>query len=239
MIKVPKVCIDPGHGRSDPGAVGNGLKESNLNLAIALHLKPLLIFNGIEVVMTREKDIAMELWSRVVIANNSKCDLFVSVHNNAGGGTGSEVLIIGVGGNAEIAAKKVLPYLVKAGAWANRGVRVQSVYVLKNTDAPAILTESGFVDSVSDADKLKDPAFLHSLAVAHAKGICDYFGITYKEKTPEPVIAPPVPPQITSNPDPDVNLVVWVRTSKIALAKTQINALGYTCEQFPLELRKD
>ena len=187
---MPKVCLDPGHGGSDPGAVGNGLLEKVLTLAICLMLKAMLEYNGIHVFLTRDGDyspghlggnINGELKARVAIAEKNKVDLFVSVHINAGGGTGQEILVSGMGGRAETAARKVLPYLVGVGGWQNRGVKAQNVLVLRETSMPAILTESGFIDSASDSAKLKYPLFIHGLAVAHAKGICAYFGITYQD----------------------------------------------------------
>lgn len=187
-----KVCVDPGHGGYDPGAIGNGLKEKDLTLDICFRLKPLLEFNGISVILTREGDHAVgylendlngELRARVERAELAKADLFVSVHINAGGGTGVEVLIIGLGGKAEIAAKKVLPFLVQTGGWTNRGIKTQNIMVLRETSMPAILTENGFIDKTVDAEKLREPNFRQALAVAHAKGICDYFGIQYKEST--------------------------------------------------------
>lgn len=189
---MPKVCIDPGHGGYDPGACGNGLKESNITLEIALQLRSLLIPNGIEVILTRDGnyspgnlkgDVNRELRARVDIAEKAKVDIFVSIHINAfnGSASGEEVLIAGLGGKAETAANKVLNQINKVTGWGNRGIKVQNVYVLKWTSMPAILTENGFIDSVSDSVKLKDPDFIHSLAVAHAKGICDYFGVTYAD----------------------------------------------------------
>lgn len=194
-----KICLDPGHGGYDPGAVGNGLKEKNITLDICLKLKPLLEYNGISVILTRDGDYSPghlennlngELKARVKIAEEFKADLFVAVHINAGGGTGVEILIQGAGGKAEIAAGKVLPYLVQAGNWANRKVKTQNVLVLRETSMPAILTESGFIDNVMDAAKLNDPNSRNLLAVAHAKGICNYFGVLYKEPTPVPTPAP-------------------------------------------------
>ncbi|SHI77924.1 N-acetylmuramoyl-L-alanine amidase [Desulfosporosinus lacus] len=185
-----KVCIDPGHGGYDPGGIGNGLKEKDLTLDVCLKLKPLLEFNGISVILTRDGDYAPghyendqkgDLGARVNSAELGKADLFVGVHINAGGGTGVEVLVISTGGRAEIAANKVLPYLVQVGGWANRGVKTQNVMVLRETSMPAILTENGFIDTATDAAKLKEPNFRQALAIAHAKGICDYFGIIYKE----------------------------------------------------------
>ena len=176
-----KVCLDPGHGGYDPGACGNGLRESDITLAIALQLRPLLIANGIEVFLTRDGDYApgnlenqlnKELNYRSTISNNSGAGLFVSIHINSGGGTGEEVLISGTGGNGEVAAGKLLYYLQQVDGWSNRGVKVQNVSVLGiKTDAPACLTENGFIDSANDSAKLKDPAFISTLAVAHAKGI--------------------------------------------------------------------
>lgn len=189
-----KVCLDPGHGGYDPGAVGNGLLEKVLTLAICLELKPLLEYNGISAILTRDGDYSPghlegnlngELQARVDIAEKNKVDLFLAIHVNAGGGTGEEVLVVGTGGRAEVAANKVLPFLVSAGSWANRGVKTQNVLVLRETSMPAILTENGFIDHPMDATKLKDPNFRHALAVAHAKGICDYFGIQYKDSKPE------------------------------------------------------
>lgn len=185
-----KVCIDPGHGGYDPGAIGNGLKEKDITLDICLRLKPLLEFIGMRVILTRDGDYAPghlegnlngELQARVNIAEQNNVDLYVSVHVNSGGGTGEEILISGTGGRAETVANKVLPCLVQAGGWANRGIKTQNVMVIRETSMPAILTENGFMDTDADASKLRDPNFRQALAVAHAKGICDYFGCTYNK----------------------------------------------------------
>jgi N-acetylmuramoyl-L-alanine amidase len=186
---IMKICLDPGHGGYDPGAVGHGLREKDITLAICLELKSILEFNGISVILTRDGDyspghlegnLSGELRARVAIAEKNKVDLFVAIHINAGGGTGEEILIVGKGGRAEIAANKVLPFLISAGGWGNRGVKTQNVLVLRETSMPAILTENGFIDNAGDATKLKDPNFRKALAVAHAKGFCDYFGIQFK-----------------------------------------------------------
>jgi len=216
-----KVCIDPGHGGYDSGAIGNGLKEKDLTLDVCLKLKPLLEFNGISVILTRdgdyapghfENDLKNELSTRVKSAESAKVDLFVSVHINAGGGTGVEVLIIGSGGRAETAANKVLRYLVDAGGWTNRGVKTQNVMVLRETSMPAILTENGFIDKTTDAAKLKDSNFRQTLAVAHAKGICDYFGTQYKEP-------------ISSQPTPNVMYRVILDGKQITALISKENAI--------------
>lgn len=197
----------------------------------------MLVFNGIGVALTRTGDYAPghldhdlngELNARVTISDNYSADLFVSIHINAGGGTGAEVLVSAMGGRAEMAANKVLKYLVQTGGWANRGVKAQNVLVLKKTKAPAILTECGFIDTLSDAAKLKDSAFIHALAVAHAKGICDHFGITYKEQAQSVVVAPVVAE------DRDIYLSVRVLESKSDALVKQIQTMGYACKVLPL-----
>lgn len=186
------ICLDPGHNGygADTGAVGNNLKEQDLTLDISLKLRTLLQANGFTVVMTREgqtvsnySTVNTSLQSRVNVAENVNADIFVSIHINAGGGTGTEVLISGSGGNAQKLANKVLPYLVNAGSWNNRGIKIEDIYVLKQTSMPAILGETGFIDTVSDAQKLASESFRQSLAEAYCKGICDYFGVSYKQNS--------------------------------------------------------
>ncbi len=236
----PRLCIDPGHGGYDPGAVGNGLQEKDITLAICLQLKPMLEFNGIDVCLTRDGDYAPghlenqlnnELNYRSIISNNFGADLFVSIHINSGGGTGEEILISGTGGKGEDAADKLLYYLQQVDGWANRGVKVQNVSVLGGkTNASAILTENGFIDSAADTAKLKDSNYIHSLVVAHAKGICDYFGLTYKEGVVFKVAD--VPKKVI---DPnDIYLSVRVLEPLADQAIKDINKLGFAAKRMDL-----
>ncbi|MFA5286808.1 MAG: N-acetylmuramoyl-L-alanine amidase [Candidatus Omnitrophota bacterium] len=81
---IRKVVIDAGHGGHDPGAIGRtGLREKDVNLDIAKRLADRLRADGISVVMTRNSDKFIPLGTRVNIANNSKADLFISIHSNA------------------------------------------------------------------------------------------------------------------------------------------------------------
>ncbi len=79
------IVIDPGHGGQDPGCIGKaGLKEKDVALDLALRLKKLLEQKaGLNIILTRESDIFIELTDRTVIANQSRADLFVSIHLNA------------------------------------------------------------------------------------------------------------------------------------------------------------
>ncbi len=77
------IVIDPGHGGKDPGAMDNGVKEKDVNLAVGLELQRALLARGYNAVMTRATDVYLKLQERTDIANNVEADLFVSVHVNA------------------------------------------------------------------------------------------------------------------------------------------------------------
>ena len=83
--KIRRIVVDPGHGGHDPGAVGaNGMKEKDIVLEIGLKVAGKLKDElGIDVVMTRSKDVFIPLEERTAIANKVNADLFVSVHANA------------------------------------------------------------------------------------------------------------------------------------------------------------
>lgn len=79
-----KICIDPGHGGMETGAIGaSGTKEATVNLAIAKHTERLLKNQGADVIMTRTADIDVSLPDRVAIALKNNCDLLVSIHCNS------------------------------------------------------------------------------------------------------------------------------------------------------------
>ena len=117
---------------------------------------------GIDVILTRAfqeqnlgTDVNSSLRKRVDTSNFHNCDLFVSVHCNAGGGTGTEVLVIKKGGKAEEFAKKVLNKITQELSTYNRGVKEANLYVLRETNCPAILIETAFIDNENDAQILK------------------------------------------------------------------------------------
>jgi len=84
-LKIKRIVIDPGHGGHDLGAVGpDGLFEKDVVLDVARQLRDQLQQQlGIEVVMTRDRDVFIPLEKRTEIANANKADLFISIHANA------------------------------------------------------------------------------------------------------------------------------------------------------------
>ncbi|MCX7828730.1 MAG: N-acetylmuramoyl-L-alanine amidase [Thermanaerothrix sp.] len=79
----PVVAVDPGHGGKDPGAMGNGLREKDINLQVALRLKEVLSAYGVDVRLTRQDDRYLKLSERTQLANQWKADLFLSLHCNS------------------------------------------------------------------------------------------------------------------------------------------------------------
>jgi N-acetylmuramoyl-L-alanine amidase len=83
-LGISRIVIDAGHGGRDPGTMANGLRESELVLDVAKRLAALLRKQtDIEVVMTRETDVFIELEERTAIANREGADLFLSIHANS------------------------------------------------------------------------------------------------------------------------------------------------------------
>lgn len=82
--RIRKVVVDPGHGGEDTGAMGSsGILEKELVLQIAKKLKQKLEAYGIEVILTRDRDVFISLKERAQMANDRRADFFVSIHANA------------------------------------------------------------------------------------------------------------------------------------------------------------
>ena len=90
-----KVFIDPGHGGVDPGAVANGLQEKEITLQLAKEIQKILLneYENIAIKMSRTTDQTVSLNSRTALANHWNADIFLSIHINAGKGTGFESYI--------------------------------------------------------------------------------------------------------------------------------------------------
>lgn len=76
------LAIDPGHGGEDPGATGpSGVHEKDVVLLIARHLRDLAMNTPhMRVMMTRDSDYFVPLWTRVEKAQSANADLFTSIH---------------------------------------------------------------------------------------------------------------------------------------------------------------
>ncbi len=177
-----EIGLDPGHGGTDSGAVGSkGLLEKAVNLDVALQLRKLLEANNINVLMTRENDTGLELAWRASLLNKGNCDLVVSIHCNSAEVVANYVatFIVGEGGKAQIAATLIQRRLVETTGWPDGGVRVANFAILRDTIAPAVLVEMGFISNPEQEEWLSNTANRGKLASAIAKGICDFLGIPF------------------------------------------------------------
>lgn len=103
----------------------------------------------------------------VAKCNAHKVDLDVSIHFNAGGGTGTEVWVYSAGSSAKSYAQRTVAAIAELG-FRNRGVKYsKGLYVLKHTNSPAMLIECCFVDSQQDANRYN----AEKMANAIVKGI--------------------------------------------------------------------
>ncbi|MDR2010006.1 MAG: N-acetylmuramoyl-L-alanine amidase [Bacteroidales bacterium] len=103
--KLKTVVIDPGHGGSDPGAVGKTSREKDIVLKVSLKLGDYIKenFKDVNVVYTRTDDRHVELYKRAEIANKNHADLFISIHVNSfktGTPYGTETFVMGTSKNA-------------------------------------------------------------------------------------------------------------------------------------------
>ncbi len=183
--------LDAGHGGKDSGAVGNGLREKDLNLTIALAVGKILTDNGVKVFYTRMNDTFLELTDRTIKANSQKVDYFISFHiNSAAGtnGTGFESFMYN--GNNQATKNfqnKVHTEIMKHLKVLNvkdRGQKKQAFTVLEKTNMHAILLENLFINNPTDATLLKTK--LTAIIKANAYGILAGLGIKPKSATPTP-----------------------------------------------------
>lgn len=169
-----KIFIDPGHGGTDSGAAANGLLEKNITLQIALFLRDMLIseYDGVSVRLSRSIDQSVTLSQRTNAANSWGADYFVSIHINAGGGTGFESYVYpGVSAPTTTYRNALHDEIVRSVDFADRGKKTANFHVLRETSMSAILTENGFIDTIADANKLRNATFLQGIARAHATGL--------------------------------------------------------------------
>lgn len=176
-----KIVLDAGHGGKDPGAVNGSHQEKVYALDIVKRLGKILSGRGVNVLYTREDDTYPTLRDRTDYANEVNADYFISIHlNSAANSTakGIETLIYGNGGNAEALAEKVQASLINATDAINRGVKVRTnLAVLKNTNMPAILVETGFISNPEEVKKLATEQYREILAKAIADGVSEYLNI--------------------------------------------------------------
>ena len=174
-----RVVLDPGHGGRDPGAIGiGGTREKDVVLDVSRQVAAHLRSKGVQVVMTRNRDVTVDLPPRARLANRSKPDAFVSIHANAISMRRPEVNGLETFYFQSFQGKKLASSIhnsiLRTVRRKNRGVREARFYVIRRTAMPASLVELGFLTGRLDAADLADPAHRRQLSLAIAVGILNY-----------------------------------------------------------------
>jgi N-acetylmuramoyl-L-alanine amidase len=192
------VVIDPGHGGIDGGTCHkDGTLEKDINLQVSLELKRLLEKNGVNVNMTRTKDIALDglnnesssrhrrdLLARVSIINKTDPDVFISIHVNAEKSPkvrGPMVFYYRKSQESKNLAmtiqKSVEHAYIKSGQKvpARSPLANSSLFLLCNTKRPGVIIEMGFLTNPDDKNLLKSKEFQKVFADAIVQGLKDYF----------------------------------------------------------------
>tara|TARA_Y100001968_G_scaffold319415_1_gene350936 strand:- start:815 stop:1900 length:1086 start_codon:yes stop_codon:yes gene_type:complete len=179
-----KVVIDPGHGGTDPGAVGiNGLRETDIVLEVSKSVSGFLTNKGVKTILTRNYERTLDLQPRVNKANNSKADAFVSIHANATRGkrkdvNGLETYYYSGYKGYSLAKNIQKEILIVSPQSPDRGVRRSRFYVIRKTSMPAALVEIGFVTGMYDADLLRQKSYRNKMSFAIARGILNYLKVS-------------------------------------------------------------
>ena len=206
------IVIDAGHGGSSSGAVGHGSEgtryEKYVTLGIALKLRSALEACGARVVMTRDRDVDVDLYARPRLANDIRADLFVSIHNDSNAhpdsasGTSTYYHMSDSSSRALATcvqqAVSAISGLPSRGALSDGILYQNGLAVLRVSTMPAVLCEVAYINNSRDRRKLCDPDFQQKVAAALCRGIKSYVeGSPLREKT-APTFAPmpddPAPP---------------------------------------------
>ena len=190
------VIVDAGHGGEDGGAVSkNGVKESDINLKIALKLQNLLEENGTTVILTRSTENAIydegmntlrqkkvsDIKNRVEIGNNSNADIFISIHLNKIPQEkyyGWQCFFKETNESSKKLAKSIQQALNETMEIENKreALKIKGIYIIDNVKIPTTIVECGFLSNEKEEQLLQTEEYQEKLAQGIYKGINNYFG---------------------------------------------------------------
>ncbi|GAA0744049.1 N-acetylmuramoyl-L-alanine amidase [Clostridium oceanicum] len=184
----PVICIDPGHGGSDSGAVGpNGIREKDITLKVGLKVGNILKQRGINVVYTRTTDKRLgptetaDLQKRCDITNNANAKYMISIHCNsfdASSAHGTETFYKPGDREGQRLAAAIQRHIVEDLGTYNRGIKDGSwLYIARHTSSTTVLTELGFISNPREENMLKSDSYQNRYANAIAKGVFEVLGM--------------------------------------------------------------
>lgn len=181
------VVLDPGHGGRDPGKVGSeDILEKDLNLAIAKKVKKILKKDGMEVIMTREKDEMLcsedtqnkkveDLKNRIEVINSNKPAITISIHQNSYSDEtvkGTQIFYFTHSVEGKEAAEIMQEEFLSDFPNNIRELKANDTYyLLKKTEVPTLIVECGFLSNYEEAKLLSQEEYQSKMAETIAKGI--------------------------------------------------------------------
>lgn len=182
------IYLDAGHGGVDAGAIVNNLKEKDINLKLVMLLRDNLVSKGAMVYLTREGDYDLsngavsrkrnDLYNRAKMINDSKADLYISIHLNStndGRWRGLQIFYNSINKENKLVAEKVNEILVSNLSYVREIKNDNSYYMYKHIKIPGILIEAGFISNASDNYLLRNKDYQDKLINNIVYGIINYY----------------------------------------------------------------
>ena len=192
-LKGFKICLDPGHGGQghvpDYKRGPTGVREAEVNLQVAFHLREMLQAVGATVIMTRVDDSYVSLPMRSQIANENGADFFISLHHNGIDNPKVNYTSTWYHGDADDSRQSLdlaryiqqgvsdalqLPTSPAAGLYSDKLITASGFGVLRLTECPAVLCEASFLSNPEEEARLQEDDYLRKEASGYFMGIARY-----------------------------------------------------------------
>ena len=171
------VCIDPGHGGTDAGAVNQDLLEKNVNLDVALLLESKLQAAGFTTFMTRRDDRTLSNADRYNYCNGQRAAILVSVHHNGSTNPNVDYTMALYAKRADMNLATIVASTVSSQlALPNNGISRFASGVLLKAEMPATISEGFFLTNTNEYNLIKNSGRLDQEANALLSAIQTYFG---------------------------------------------------------------
>lgn len=192
-LKGFKICLDPGHGGQghvqDYKRGPTGVREAEVNLQVAFHLREMLQKAGASVIMTRVDDSYVSLSTRSQIANENSADFFISLHHNGIDNPKVNYTSTWYHGDADDSRQSLdlaryiqqgvsdalqLPTSPASGLYSDKLITASGFGVLRLAECPAILCEASFLSNPEEEARLTKDNYLRKEAYGYFLGIARY-----------------------------------------------------------------
>lgn len=177
------VALDPGHGGEDEGCSRQEILEKDVNLQIAKAVESRLLAMGYQVMFTRDDDTSLTLDQRVELANAAGADAYISIHQNACEEQSSDISGIetwyneekGEQGSKRLAQLVHNDVILYTEARDRQVIADDTLRVIRETNMPACLVETGFLSNGKEREKLCSEEYQERIAEGIVSGIDLYF----------------------------------------------------------------